>query len=67
MVNDFCKTINSFSKECFIPISAGGCINSSEIAKIYIDSGADKLVINTELFNFKLIDEIAKLLANNAL
>lgn len=61
MVNDFCKTINSFSKECFIPISAGGCITSPEIAKIYIDSGADKLVINTELFNFKLIDEIAKL------
>ena len=61
LVQDFCETISSFSKECFIPISAGGCITSPEVAKKYIDSGADKLVINTELFNSKLINEVAKL------
>jgi cyclase len=46
----FCKHIKMIVEECFIPISAGGGIASSEQAKIIMNSGADKLVINSALF-----------------
>tara|TARA_Y100000992_G_scaffold218138_1_gene150820 strand:- start:586 stop:1353 length:768 start_codon:yes stop_codon:yes gene_type:complete len=59
-INNFCEIIKIFTKECFIPISAGGKISSLEIAKKYIQSGADKLVINSNLFNKNLLNEIAK-------
>jgi cyclase len=59
-IDNFCKIIKTFTKECFIPISAGGKITSLEIAKKYIQSGADKLVINSNLFNKILINKIAK-------
>ena len=58
-IDHFCEIIKKFTKECFIPISAGGKIVSLEIAK-YIQSGADKLVINSNLFNKILINKIAK-------
>lgn len=59
-IDNFCQIIKTFTKECFIPISAGGKIVSSEIAKKYIQSGADKLVINSNLFNKNLIHKIAQ-------
>ena len=59
-VDCFCEIIKKFSKECFIPISAGGKISSFEIAKKYIQSGADKLVINSNLFNESLLYKISK-------
>ena len=43
----------------FIPISAGGKISNLDIAKKYIQSGADKLVINSNLFNKNLLKKIA--------
>tara|TARA_B100001057_G_scaffold492224_2_gene584168 strand:+ start:12087 stop:12854 length:768 start_codon:yes stop_codon:yes gene_type:complete len=58
-IENFCEVIKIFTKECFIPISVGGKISSLEIAKKYIQSGADKLVINTNLFNIKLLNKIA--------
>ena len=58
-IDNFCKIIKTFTKECFIPISAGGKISSIEIAKKYIQSGADKLVINSNLFNRDLLNKIA--------
>jgi len=58
-INNFCNIIKKFTKDCFIPISVGGKINDLEIAKRYIDSGADKLVINTNLFNKKLLEKIS--------
>jgi len=59
-IDHFCEIIKTFTKECFIPISAGGKISSLEIAKKYIQSGADKLVINSNLFNKNLLNKIAK-------
>ena len=58
-INNFCETIKVFTKECFIPISAGGKISNLEIAKKYIQSGADKLVINSNLFKKDLLKKIA--------
>ena len=58
-IDNFCKIIKTFTKECFIPISAGGKISSIEIAKKYIQSGADKLVVNSNLFNRDLLNKIA--------
>jgi len=58
-IEDFSKAIKTFSKECFLPISAGGKIIDIDVAKKYINSGADKLVINTNLFNKKLLKEIS--------
>ena len=58
-IDNFCKIIKTFTKECFIPISAGGKISSINVAKKYIRSGADKLVINSNLFNKVLLKKIA--------
>ena len=60
-LNKFCSVIRSLTDNCFIPLAVGGKIDHLEKAKKYIDSGADKLVINTKLFfNNKLLNSIAK-------
>jgi imidazole glycerol-phosphate synthase subunit HisF len=43
----FSEAIRSIVDTCFIPVSAGGGIRSEEDAIILMNSGADKLVINT--------------------
>ena len=50
-INKFCDHIKLIGQECFIPSSAGGGITTHEHAKVLLNSGADKLVINTILFN----------------
>jgi cyclase len=58
--NLFLDTVRRISEGVFIPISLGGGIKNFHDAKIYFDSGADKVIINTSLFdNTKLIDEIS--------
>jgi len=49
-INCFCEHIKMIGEECFIPIAAGGGITSCEQAKMIMNSGADKLVVNTALF-----------------
>ena len=49
-IHRFCSQIKMIMEECFIPISAGGGISTGEQAKIIMNSGADKLVINSALF-----------------
>lgn len=46
----FCDHVKMIIKECFIPISIGGGITTCEQAKLIMNSGADKLVVNTALF-----------------
>ena len=58
-IKNFIKNVEKLSKECFIPLSIGGKIDSLEIAKLYMNSGADKLVINTNLFNINLLKKIS--------
>ena len=49
--NDFLETIKILSKNCFIPITVGGNINSEKIADQYIKNGADKILINSLIYN----------------
>ena len=50
-ITQFCDHVKLIARECFIPIAAGGGITSRDHAKAIINSGADKLVINSALFN----------------
>lgn len=47
----FCESIKSIGQECFIPIAAGGGIVSCDHAKAIMNSGADKLIVNSSLCN----------------
>lgn len=46
----FCDHMKAITEECFIPIAAGGGIISHEHARAILNSGADKIVINTAFF-----------------
>ena len=46
-VKKFTQILKRIIENCFIPVSVGGKINHLDIAKEYIDAGADKLVINS--------------------
>lgn len=57
----FCKTLESLTKGCFVPIAAGGGIRSVEQARLLLRSGADKVVVNSPLFsNPYLIKELCR-------
>lgn len=58
-IKKFLQIIKKVIENCFVPVSVGGKINHLEIAKQYIDAGADKLVINTNLFDINLIKKLA--------
>jgi imidazole glycerol-phosphate synthase subunit HisF len=49
-MNLFAEQIIELTKGCFVPIAAGGGIRNTNDAKMLLNSGADKLVINTPLF-----------------
>jgi len=57
----FCESVSQLSTLCFTPIAAGGGIASMEDAYRLLDAGADKLVINTLLFDRPaLVEELAR-------
>lgn len=57
---NFLKTVTSFAKNCFVPLSVGGGVRSLEDVKTLMESGADKVVVNTGAINRpELITEIA--------
>jgi cyclase len=47
--NQFAEIVERISKHCFVPLAAGGWIDSEEYAQLLLRSGADKLVMNTIL------------------
>ena len=49
-LHNFCRHLKALSQGCFVPISAGGGIRSIGDAKMLLRSGADKIVVNTPLF-----------------
>ena len=56
----FCDHLKSLSEGCFVPIAAGGGVRSLADARMLLRSGADKVVVNTPLFdNQALIEELA--------
>lgn len=64
----FLDAVKKISEGVFIPISLGGGIKDFDDAKIYFDSGADKIIINTSLFdNTKLIDEISSVYGSQSI
>ena len=64
----FCEHIKSINKTCFIPISAGGGIQSFNDAKKILNSGADKVVLNTILYkNPDVVYEIAEFYGNQCI
>jgi cyclase len=46
----FCETLQNLTDQCFVPISAGGGVDSVSQARRLLRSGADKVVINSGLF-----------------
>lgn len=59
-ISRFCDHLKSLTEGCFVPIAAGGGIRTIEHARTLLRSGADKVVINTPLFdNPVLISELA--------
>lgn len=56
----FLETLKQLSQGCFVPITAGGGIRNFENARECFNSGADKVLLNTSLYdNPKLVSEIA--------
>jgi cyclase len=56
----FCDALKTLAKDCFVPISAGGGIRRVDDAKRLLRSGADKIVVNTPLFESPgLVDSLA--------
>ena len=47
------KSVPNLLKNCFVPISIGGGINSIKDVDFLIKNGADKVIINTNLINNK--------------
>ena len=58
-LDTFLKNLNLITKHCFMPISVGGGVDTFDKAKKILSSGADKVIINSNL-NLKLTREIAK-------
>jgi len=59
---EFSKIVGLISKKCFMPIAAGGGIICIEDAYRILDSGADKVVVNTALYEDRdLVTEMVKI------
>jgi imidazole glycerol-phosphate synthase subunit HisF len=43
--------INEFAAECFVPLTFGGGVNSVEIIKRLLRSGADKISVNSAIYD----------------
>ncbi len=56
----FCTALKFLTEGCFVPIAAGGGVNRIETARMLLRSGADKVVVNSELYtNSGLIGDLA--------
>ncbi len=63
----FCDTIKNISSNIFVPISAGGGVETIEDAKEILRSGADKIVVNSLLERDKDIKNLSKHFGNNCI
>jgi cyclase len=56
----FCESLRCLTEGCFVPIAAGGGVRTVDDARSLLRSGADKVVINTALYeNSDFISELA--------
>lgn len=59
-IRKFCDHLEAITEGCFAPIAAGGGVRSVEDAKALLRSGADKVVINTPVFDMSdLVNDLA--------
>lgn len=64
----FSETLNKLTENVFIPITAGGGIRSVNDAKVLFSNGADKILLNTTIYNDKfLIEELASFFGEQSL
>ena len=56
---NFINSLREISKNCFVPITAGGGITSIKDARELLDNGADKIAINTKLYDKNFIKKLA--------
>jgi cyclase len=47
----FCEALKELAEGCFVPIAAGGGVRTLEYARTLLRSGADKVVVNTKLYD----------------
>lgn len=67
-INRFSEILNKLSENVFIPITAGGGIRSVNDAKVLFSNGADKLLLNTTIYNDKLfVEELASIFGEQSL
>jgi cyclase len=60
-MTEFAATVSKLVCDVFVPIAAGGGIRSMEDADLLFNSGADKIVLNTLIFeNPDIVKEIIK-------
>jgi len=58
--DQFADIVGNISRHCFVPLAAGGWIDSEDYAQRLLRSGADKLVVNTILKdNPALVERLA--------
>lgn len=56
----FCDALKALTEGCFVPIAAGGGVRTIDHARTLLRSGADKVVVNTHLYeNNGFISELA--------
>lgn len=62
------KVLEEVSKVCFMPLALGGGIKNIEDIKFLFRSGADKVIINSEVYkNYKLIEETSSLFGKQSI
>ncbi len=65
---EFSRQIIEITKKCFMPIAAGGGLRTIEDAYLILNSGADKLVVNTSLFTQQsYISELIKIFGSQSI
>lgn len=58
--NAFCDALKALAEGCFVPVAAGGGVRTIEHARTLLRSGADKVVVNTPLYEDEaFINELA--------
>lgn len=67
-IENFSNHLIQLSKNCFLPISAGGGIRSLDDAYKLLNSGVDKLIVNTPIIEQPdLVSELAKTFGNQCI
>jgi cyclase len=59
-LEEFCEVLKSITDGCFVPITAGGGIKEIDSARMLLRCGADKVIINSALFeNSEFVNDLA--------